>query len=81
MPKVQIYTTDSCYYCRVAKALLDHHHIRYEEINISTRPEMRDELVERTGEWSVPQIFVDDRYIGQDDELRDWLNSGRLTYG
>ena len=75
---MQIYTTDSCYYCRVAKSLLDEQDIPYEEINISRTPEMRDVLVEKTGEWTVPQIFVDGEYIGQDDELREWLKSGRL---
>jgi glutaredoxin 3 len=78
MPRVQLYTTDSCYYCRVAKTLLERHQIPYEEINIGRTPEMRDVLVQRTGEWTVPQIFVDDVYIGQDDELRDWIRSGRL---
>jgi glutaredoxin 3 len=79
MARVQIYTTDYCYYCRVAKSLLDEQGIPYEEINISKTPEMRDVLVEKTGEWTVPQIFVDGEYIGQDDELREWIKSGRLN--
>jgi glutaredoxin 3 len=78
MAKVELYTTDFCHYCRVAKSLLDDAKIPYEEINISGTPEMRDVLVNKTGEWTVPQIFVDGRYIGQDDELRDWIKSGRL---
>jgi glutaredoxin 3 len=78
MSKVQLYTTDFCHYCRVAKALLDEAKIPYEEINISGTPEMRDVLVNKTGEWTVPQIFVDGQYIGQDDELREWIKSGRL---
>lgn len=78
MATVEIYTTDYCYYCRVAKSLLDEHQITYQEINISKTPEMRDVLVAKTGEWTVPQIFVDGVYIGQDDELREWLRSGRL---
>lgn len=78
MAKVQLYTTDFCRYCRVAKALLDDAKIPYEEINISGTPEMRDVLVQKTGEWTVPQIFVDGQYIGQDDELREWIKSGRL---
>jgi glutaredoxin-related protein len=27
----------------------------------------------------VPQVFVDGEYIGQDDELREWIKSGRLA--
>lgn len=78
MASIQIYTTDYCHYCRVAKSLLDEQGIPYEEINISKTPEMRDVLVKKTGEWTVPQIFIDGEYIGQDDELRDWIKSGRL---
>lgn len=79
MPNIKVYTTDFCYYCRVAKSLLEKHGIPYEEENISSRPEMRDVLVKKTGEWSVPQIFVDGEYIGQDDELREWIKSGKIT--
>ena len=79
MANVQVYTTDFCYYCRVAKGLLDDAKIPYEEINISQTPELRDVLVQKTGEWTVPQVFVDGEYIGQDDELREWIKSGRLA--
>jgi glutaredoxin len=63
----------------VAKSLLDDAKIPYEEINISQAPQMRDVLVQKTGEWTVPQVFVDGEYIGQDDELREWIKSSRLT--
>jgi glutaredoxin len=43
------------------------------------RPRRCATLVQKTGEWTVPQIFVDGEYIGQDDELREWIKSGRLT--
>lgn len=78
MPTVQVYTTRHCGYCVRAKRLLEQQGIPYEEIDISETPEIRDELVEKTGEWSVPQIFVDGKYIGQDDELRDLIRSGGL---
>lgn len=78
MPTVQVYTTRYCGYCVRAKRLLEQHGIPYVEIDISDTPEIRDELVEKTGEWSVPQIFVDGKYIGQDDELRDLIRSGGL---
>lgn len=78
MPTVQIYTTRHCGSCVRAKRLLDQEGIAYEEIDISETPEVRDELVERTGEWTVPQIFVDGKYIGQDDELLDLIRRGGL---
>jgi len=75
---VKIYSTKFCYYCVVAKKMLDKEGIPYEEIDISDTPEVRSELVKETGEWTVPQIFVDGKYIGQDDELRELIRSGSL---
>lgn len=79
MPKVQIYTTKFCGYCVRAKQLLDREGIPFEEIDITETPEVRDELVKKTGERTVPQIFVDDQYIGQDDELLDWIRSRKQS--
>ena len=78
MPKIQIYTTEFCGYCVRAKQLLEREGIPYEEIDISHAPEVRDELVQKTGEWTVPQIFVDGKYIGQDDELLELIRGGGL---
>ena len=79
MPKVQIYSTQNCGYCVRAKRLLEKAGIPFEEIDISNTPKVRDELVKKTGEWTVPQIFVDDQYIGQDDELHEWIRAGKLN--
>jgi len=78
VPSVQIYTTRHCGSCVRAKRLMDQEGIPYEEIDISETPEVREELVEKTGEWTVPQIFVDGKYIGQDDELWELIRSGAL---
>jgi glutaredoxin 3 len=75
---VQIYTTKYCGYCVRVKRLLEQEGIPYEEIDISETPEVRDELLEKTGEWTVPQIFVDGKYIGQDDELVALIRNGGL---
>jgi glutaredoxin 3 len=78
MPVIRIYTTRQCGYCVRVTRLLEQEGIPYEEIDISDTPEVRDELVEKTGEWSVPQIFVDGKYIGQDDEFFALFRSGGL---
>lgn len=79
MPKVQIYSTRYCGSCIRAKQWLDQEGIPYEEIDITFTPHVRDELAEKTGEWTVPQIFVDGKYIGQDDELLELIRSGGLS--
>ena len=47
-------------------------------MDITGTPHVRDELKAKTGEWTVPQVFVDGVYIGQDDELLEMLESGAL---
>jgi glutaredoxin-related protein len=41
---------------------------------------MRRELVTLTGgRWDVPQVFVDDTYLGDDDDLVRLAGSGELA--
>jgi glutaredoxin 3 len=65
MAKVEIYTWRTCPFCLRAKALLESKGVDYIEYCIDGDEDARDKMVERTGgPRSVPQIFVDDRYIG-----------------
>jgi len=79
MKKVKIYTTDYCSYCDRAKNILDGLKIAYQEINIFGNLEMRDKIMELTGgRRDVPQIFIDDKYVGDDDDLYNLSVSGEL---
>lgn len=78
MKNVVIYTTRACPYCISAINALKNASIPYREVDISNTPEMREELHAKTGERTVPQVFVDDLYIGQDDELIALIRSGGL---
>ena len=78
MPRVKVYTTDFCSYCDVAKRILESKKIEYEEINIHGDSEMRDNIEELTGRRDVPQIFIDDQHIGDDDNLTELARSGEL---
>ena len=78
MPQIKVYTTDFCPYCDVAKRILENKEIEYEEINIHGNPEMRDHIEELTGRRDVPQIFIDDQHIGDDDDLAELARSGEL---
>ena len=80
MTKIQIYTTKSCGYCVRVRQLLKGEGIPFEEIDITGTAEMRDVLMAKTGERTVPQIFVDGIYIGQDDELYELVRSGALKH-
>ncbi len=78
MANVKIYTTDFCSYCDIAKHLLEKIEVAYEEINIHGDPAMRDQIEELTGRRDVPQIFINDQYIGDDDSLAALVHSGEI---
>ena len=64
-----MYSTTWCGYCIRAKALLDRRGLEYEEIVMDDDPAFRQKLLEMTGRWTVPQIFIDDVPIGGYTEL------------
>jgi glutaredoxin 3 len=78
MPRILMYTTGWCGYCVRAKALLDAKGIEYSEVNIDDDPAFRAKLLHLTGNWTVPQILLDDRPIGGYTELRRLDLDGRL---
>jgi glutaredoxin 3 len=62
--KIRMYTTAWCGYCDRAKALLETRGLEFEEISLDGDPAFRAKLLDLTGHWTVPQIFIDDRPIG-----------------
>ena len=78
MPRVRIYTTRWCGYCLRAKALLDGKGIEYEEIRLDDDLAFRQKIFDLTGNWTVPQILIDDQPIGGYTELWRLDRDGRL---
>lgn len=76
--KVIVYTMDFCPYCAAAKNLLKSKNVDFEEINITDKDEMWDELYRITrGRQTVPEIFVDEELIGGYDDLVQFYKSGK----
>lgn len=70
MANVVIYSTTVCPYCVRAKQLLERKGVAYKDINLSQEaPEVRVELMQRTRQRTVPQIFINDQFIGGFDQL------------
>jgi glutaredoxin 3 len=63
-PKVTVYTKEGCPFCVRAKRLLEKKGVRFEEVNVEHNDALRTWLVERSGQRTVPQIFVGDRSLG-----------------
>jgi glutaredoxin 3 len=78
MPRIRMYSTTWCAYCIRAKALLERRGLEYEEILMDDDPAFREKLLEMTGRWTVPQIFIDDEPIGGYTELWCLERDGRL---
>jgi glutaredoxin 3 len=78
MPRIRMYSTTWCGYCIRAKALLERRGLEYEEIVMDDDPSFRQKMLELTGRWTVPQIFIDDVPIGGYTELWCLDRDGRL---
>lgn len=78
MKTVTLYTTETCPFCRNAKSLLASKGISMKEINVQTQPAEREKMVKRSGRRTVPQIFIENTYIGGFDDLAKLDRQGGL---
>ncbi len=69
MPEILIYTANFCPYCTMAKRLLDKKGAPYSEINVDSKPGLREKMVQETRRRTVPQIFIGDFHVGGFDDL------------
>ena len=80
MANITIYSKDWCAYCANAKRLLTARGIDFEEIDITNDSEREQEVIERTGQRTVPQIFMDGKSIGGFVELARLVSRGELDH-
>jgi glutaredoxin-like YruB-family protein len=75
MPKVIIYTTTTCPFCKMAKDFFKENNIEYTEKNVEIDGEALKEMVEKSGQMGVPVVDIDNQIIvGFDEEaIRDAL--------
>ena len=66
---VLMYARSWCPYCDRARELLQHKGVAFQEIDIETQPGQREEMIRRSGQHTVPQIFIGDRHVGGSDDL------------
>lgn len=71
MPAITIYTTPFCSYCLSAKSLLQRKGLAFTEIDVSRDMALRQAMAAKAGgRRSVPQVFIGDKHIGGNEELR-----------
>ncbi len=72
--KAIVWSKDQCPYCVQAKALLESRGIEYEERNVS-QDWTREQLLEAVPTArTLPQIFLEQEYVGGFNELRKRLS-------
>ena len=79
MKNITVYSGPMCNFCDAAKRLLLRNNLNYNEIDISTKEGLRDEMTKKAnGRRTIPQIFFDDKHIGGYQELRELEKNGSL---
>ena len=67
--KIEIYGTLSRNKCVNVREFLDQRNIEYIDYLIDLMPLEKDEMIRRSGLKYYPQIFINDEYVGGEEEL------------
>ena len=80
MNKVMMYSTGVCPYCMMAERLLQQRGVGLiEKVRVDLEPKRMQEMMERTGRRTVPQIYIGDTHVGGYDDLSALDNAGGLV--
>jgi glutaredoxin 3 len=75
-----MYTTAVCPYCVRAEQLLKRKGVQQiEKVRVDLQPELRVEMMEKTGRRTVPQIYINGVYVGGYDDLAALDQAGGLV--
>ena len=66
---IVIYTTRFCPYCIKARGLLESKGWDYQDIPVDADQGLRLEMIEKSGQHTVPQIWIGGEHVGGCDEL------------
>lgn len=78
--RVVMYSTAVCPYCTMAERLLKSKGVEeIEKIRVDLDPVVREEMMQKTGRRTVPQIYIGDTHVGGFDDLSALDKAGKLT--
>ena len=79
MKNITMYSGPMCNFCEAAKRLFSRNNLKYQEIDISSKEGLRDEMIKKAnGKRTIPQIFFDNHHVGGYVELRELEKKGEL---
>jgi glutaredoxin 3 len=79
MAKVMMYSTGVCPYCNMAEKLLRAKGVaEIEKVRVDLDPARHEEMMQKTGRRTVPQIYIGETHIGGFDDLSALEKAGGL---
>ncbi|MEA1925214.1 MAG: glutaredoxin domain-containing protein [Candidatus Altiarchaeota archaeon] len=63
MAKVKLYSTPTCPYCKMTRDYLTGKGIEFEDINVAADQKAASEMMEKSGQMSVPVIELNSKII------------------
>mgnify|MGYP000297038995 CR=1 FL=1 len=78
MAKIEVYSSGHCPYCVMAKQFLEKRGLAYTEIRVDLDPAKRDEMMKKSRQRTVPQIFINNEAIGGYTDLMAINQSKKL---
>ena len=79
MKNITMYTGPMCNFCEAAKRLFSRNNLKYQEIDISSKEGLREEMIKKAnGKRTIPQIFFDNQHVGGYVELRELEKKEKL---
>ena len=80
MQKITMYCTAVCPYCVAAERLLKAKGVdAIDKIRIDEQPHLREEMMNKTGRRTVPQIYIGDTHVGGFDDTSALDAAGELV--
>lgn len=75
---VVVYSGRLCGYCHAAKSLLSAKGVPFREVMVDSDPALRKEIMARSGQRTVPQIWIGTTHVGGFTDLQALARSGEL---
>jgi glutaredoxin-like YruB-family protein len=61
--KVIVFSTPTCPYCHQIKVYLREKQVAFDEVDVSKDQQKATQMVERSGQTGVPQLWIDDQVV------------------
>jgi glutaredoxin 3 len=75
-----MYSTAVCPYCTMAERLLKAKGVeQIEKIRVDLDPQVREQMMQKTGRRTVPQIYIGETHVGGFDDLSTLDRAGKLN--